>query len=1354
VEASLVEAMRRTTSPEAACLALRRTPIQVEGDSLAGPTTPRAVVGSSEGQEIRAAVGADFSAAPRPTTTPLVAVVGCLVGPPTLPAVGSLARTTTQAAEEAGFSVPRPVASRMAVPTTKVEEAFLGVQTTTKEEDYSGPATRAEAGSLALAATPVDAYATGPSSQMARHIALAKQAWEPVSNDEPSKSSSASSPSKPDRNSSSGLSSASRNARTPIGKLQVRPRGYGRTAGAVAAMVKQDKAGTEGSGRRGRLGPNGTPATSSKAPDLVLDKVAGSSLNNSNVLSPGVFDLNKRLSIKKGDRERNLSTPAKLPPNGSGLKALRQNGDSPLVTTSQRRGSGGGGMATPLSTRRSPSGETPARGGDEEEEERHVGEPAADEDGDEPVLLSKTVATALSSPVKSVGSKQPNKAAVRKFASASCPVMSKELIAQGYTTTPRLVELQRMTDEELASVGDFSVAREGFGKVAWLGHVDVRGLDIDEVVEISHMSIEVYKNEQDTPKRGTKLNRPAICTIEHMEIPSDFLGTKQEFVQWLRDDYTPQLDAVFLDYDLDSATWTFKVQHFTKYGFGGSSSTPYPSRRQAQQAAVSVEDESLQLMEQEDMPQPQREEPHARGVMGDFDSVSPPSAPPHAAPMLTPFGRARRESRTDGTTAEDIVHDSRFTTSEALVLPRGPLVIGQDPFEELDQVTPGEGPTMEIFRRVEASLASTGGMDCVNKYASDNKPRPATRFLRRSFGVSWGPNGEIAFGLGTKAHVLRLDVGASPDVEARRLDILRDASAYLPRRDPAIETEQTKEDAEDAEDEVLKQAVLALMQSSMAANDLHEHQVWHLIYSLWFGAAPCGAHPRESGARPTALRWNEWRDAFPSQLRVAGEKQAHLSEEWLDSMDTWLKATLCQPEFVPNWSSDIAKALSCKQLERACELAAERGDLRLCTLVAQAAGELETRRQLAEQVALWTRNQAEAQIDSETLNVYKILSGDITEEQADKDGHWLRALALNVWFTQDPFAKLGAGVKGYADAFASGAAPAPRTPWYDSSFDDNLSTFDTLYHVIQLACSPEDHPIGPVLDPRGHSEHLLNHGMQWLMHQVLRSFGVFGRDLSKTAATKLCFDYILELEVVGLWHYAVLVAQFLPDEAQRERFSRELLGRHANQELVDGAVLRFLREEVVIPETWISEAFAIFTRANFMRSEEISYLMAADHVAEAIEIINEKVAPNAIIDGDHQLLDSMFSDLAQRAEIKRQADMLEPWAVRISLYLHYIKLHKLQDSPDCTADELRDELEALGSSLIKAQANPATALDDDTAAQIGTWIRIRILAMRSHQHHQRPITEAEFHSSILPLLNLPAKADSMRSAVLHFTKTL
>ena len=69
---------------------------------------------------------------------------------------------------------------------------------------------------------------------------------------------------------------------------------------------------------------------------------------------------------------------------------------------------------------------------------------------------------------------------------------SEELVPKltrpNYYTEPSLTRLCRMSEEELSQVKDFSVGNE-FGKIMFEGKTDVRGLDLDDIINIKSKTV-------------------------------------------------------------------------------------------------------------------------------------------------------------------------------------------------------------------------------------------------------------------------------------------------------------------------------------------------------------------------------------------------------------------------------------------------------------------------------------------------------------------------------------------------------------------------------------------------------------------------------------------------------------------------------------------------------------------------------------------------------------------------------------------------------------------------------------------------------------------------------------------------
>jgi hypothetical protein len=139
----------------------------------------------------------------------------------------------------------------------------------------------------------------------------------------------------------------------------------------------------------------------------------------------------------------------------------------------------------------------------------------------------------------------------------------------GYTMKPSLVQMSRMTDEQLKNIEDLTISNE-CGEITWPGKTDVTRVNFDISVHIRHASIEVYPDDVYTevtkPERGTKLNKVAEITLRNVSIRS----TKSKSLDQKIDEMCNKQEAKLISYDGDQGLFRFKVFHFTKYAFPDS----------------------------------------------------------------------------------------------------------------------------------------------------------------------------------------------------------------------------------------------------------------------------------------------------------------------------------------------------------------------------------------------------------------------------------------------------------------------------------------------------------------------------------------------------------------------------------------------------------------------------------------------------------------------------------------------------------------------------------------------------------------------------------------------------------------
>ena len=139
-----------------------------------------------------------------------------------------------------------------------------------------------------------------------------------------------------------------------------------------------------------------------------------------------------------------------------------------------------------------------------------------------------------------------------------------------YTITPSIEELSKRMNFELTQVPNVVIEHPGIGKIEWQEPINLLGLDLDEVIEIEKNEagsgyISVYENIDSEspayPPVGTGINHPAVLTFYGVfpasgRVPEEFLKEK-----------TKEIGGEFISYDEYTGNWSFKVPHFTRYGF-------------------------------------------------------------------------------------------------------------------------------------------------------------------------------------------------------------------------------------------------------------------------------------------------------------------------------------------------------------------------------------------------------------------------------------------------------------------------------------------------------------------------------------------------------------------------------------------------------------------------------------------------------------------------------------------------------------------------------------------------------------------------------------------------------------------
>eukprot|EP00930_Biecheleria_cincta_P045237 TRINITY_DN31184_c0_g1_i1.p1 TRINITY_DN31184_c0_g1~~TRINITY_DN31184_c0_g1_i1.p1 ORF type:complete len:972 (+),score=113.30 TRINITY_DN31184_c0_g1_i1:157-3072(+) len=134
----------------------------------------------------------------------------------------------------------------------------------------------------------------------------------------------------------------------------------------------------------------------------------------------------------------------------------------------------------------------------------------------------------------------------------------------GLLVDPPLWELD---EEELSHVKDLLVGREDVGFVVFHGETDCRGFlqILPSILLVEHGEIVVYPDSTQKPPIGKGLNKPASVVLYGcMPKPRTKLtdSRAQERYKQRVAEMTEEKGAIFEDYDCNTGTWKFRVNHF------------------------------------------------------------------------------------------------------------------------------------------------------------------------------------------------------------------------------------------------------------------------------------------------------------------------------------------------------------------------------------------------------------------------------------------------------------------------------------------------------------------------------------------------------------------------------------------------------------------------------------------------------------------------------------------------------------------------------------------------------------------------------------------------------------------------
>ena len=273
------------------------------------------------------------------------------------------------------------------------------------------------------------------------------------------------------------------------------------------------------------------------------------------------------------------------------------------------------------------------------------------------------------------------------------------------------------------------------------------------------------------------------------------------------------------------------------------------------------------------------------------------------------------------------------------------------------------------------------------------------------------------------------------------------------------------------------------------------------------------------------------------------------------------------------WHATVYTLLTGYQIERACEVAMDSGNMKLASLIAQCPGDAAFRADLQEQLDIWREQKIDAHIHEGTRKIYALLAGvagtlegshgsgveQCVDVDLAKGLDWKRALGLHLWYGMPMDASIAEVFRAYDALWQEGSASVPPPlPWYKErpspdqpvnwTLPTGASPPDGLYSMIKLFADP-DCSLSDILSPFSFNTSPTDYRLAWHLYIVLsRCLRV--RDLAdretltrqdgeeddeveghSPSADLLANSYALQLEQMGMIQEAVFVLLHLESSA-------------------------------------------------------------------------------------------------------------------------------------------------------------------------------------------------------------------------------
>ena len=870
---------------------------------------------------------------------------------------------------------------------------------------------------------------------------------------------------------------------------------------------------------------------------------------------------------------------------------------------------------------------------------------------------------------------------------AGVPILTKE----GYTCHPSIAMLEEMDPADLAAVSNFSVMRKGVGKVAWEGAVDVRGADLDTIIDIEHQSVSVYTAEEregKKPEVGTKLNRPAVLTMENI-LPSDSQDPQKFANKVARQ--TKKINAELISYDISTGEWILRVQHFSRYALDDDSDddedveninpeTPraqksdnkrkldFSSGERGGRSPDAMKD-GREKMARQDTPY------KVNGAFVDDEDSS-------GDVLMTPY---------DGFNESSIMHEAEAAVSEMKMSLEAEniLLSAKKQFEKDTALFPEEGTTLADdndesrsgryipdFQDLRAAASMPSFTSRLIKAYSISATNSSTDFglrMGRSFRVGWSPDGSF-FSVGKDGTLIR----SKPKLE--KLNAERELKLLGTHRSNAVmqKSEEncpllslpSKDDGINRMKDTLGSYTATVKESPLSASSISD-SAYSLLQVMHESKSARKGNNNQVVAFGTS---NSLADDIIDDQYVSS-----IARWFIDSCRDEVGNEIIQARAKQNKYKALLSAVSGGDLVTAAKIAEEENLLQLSILLTSGP---DGRKDIFEEILAWRKAGNVRSIPDELSRTYRLIAGDLGMEEEvykrrgkESDAFdWRRRMVMKLMFSKSEKAckSLSSIIAQYEADVSKGVAPFP------SSHSRNDGVESILFRLLRLGTQEHnprtDLTLSNVVDPLGYADDPSNFSLSFHLASCI-SATYTSVSLSPEEEFTLLDGYAFQLQSIGRWEWAVYVILCVLSHTKHESYMWRIqrakalvLQNFVIDDSVNAEKRQFL-EKLGLPSQWFEEAASY---RSLTSGDTYGYITHSVHLdpEKATKILERTVLPN-ILFIEKEARDSILPLFDMLSSITEQQSLVSA----VSTFFEI--LEAIENLEECSREDIDEQVPGL-----------------------------------------------------------------------------